>query len=90
MITDYQMVKEELTTKLNENDTIIKNLRDEVEKLTKLHQDLQQQQKEQVNRSIVTTKSVTKFFNSVFQKQSTTKTVSSSNRTVTKGSTSKI
>lgn len=89
MVTDYQKVKEELTTKLNENDTIIKNLRDELEKLTKLHQDLQQQQKEQVNQSIVTKKIVLYFSDSIFQKQLTIKTVSSSHRTATKGSTSK-
>jgi hypothetical protein len=44
IVAEYQLFKEEMTVKLTENETTIKNLREEIEKLTKI----QEQQKQQV------------------------------------------
>ncbi|CAF0760188.1 unnamed protein product [Adineta steineri] len=50
IIAEYQLYKEEMTIKFNEHELTIKNLRDEIEKLTKI-QEQQKQQKQSSNKS---------------------------------------
>ncbi|CAF4335688.1 unnamed protein product, partial [Adineta steineri] len=50
IIAEYQLYKEEMTKKFNEHELTIKNLRDEIEKLTKI-QEQQKQQKQSSNKS---------------------------------------
>lgn len=38
IVSDYQVLKEEMTVKLNENDLVIKQLREELESLKKVQQ----------------------------------------------------
>jgi hypothetical protein len=47
IVEEYQLVKEEMNHKLTESETIIKNLRDEIENLTKI-----QQQKQSTSKSV--------------------------------------
>ncbi|CAF2960576.1 unnamed protein product [Rotaria sp. Silwood2] len=53
IVAEYQLFKEEMTNKLNENDITIKNLREEIEKLTKI-QEQQKQEKQLINKSTLT------------------------------------
>ncbi|CAF1013608.1 unnamed protein product [Rotaria sordida] len=53
IVTEYQLFKEEMTNKLNVNEITIKNLQEEIEKLTKI-QEQQKQQKQLINKSTLT------------------------------------
>ncbi|CAF3670898.1 unnamed protein product [Rotaria sp. Silwood1] len=53
IVAEYQLFKEEMTNKLNENEITIKNLQEEIEKLTKI-QEQQKQEKQLVNKSTLT------------------------------------
>lgn len=38
IVAEYQLFKEEMSNKLNENETTIKNLREQIETLTKIQE----------------------------------------------------
>ncbi len=82
IVAEYQLFKEEMTTKLTENEITIENLREEIEKLTKI-------QEQQVNqrKKIIRFDQICLSYN---QKQSTAKSTLTNGRMPLKGTASKI
>ncbi|CAF3312546.1 unnamed protein product [Rotaria socialis] len=53
IVAEYQLFKDEMTNKLNDNEMTIKSLQEEIEKLTKIQQQ-QRQEKKSINKSTLT------------------------------------